>query len=257
MLHANRKYTPNCKLDIPRDITLNLIESPHDTQEDTDYILAKLNGFDASRTLFVEQGSPSQKDHYVNHLLRLAEADPEITEDFQRRRDYTWSSLDQYETSPFAIASQYVKEKGGKVVNFDLSSNFSDRAIDFLIRTSSIEYAIEIIYDEVRDACFDYQETIPKVFKKIFPDVSGNAIDAACEALYETYHRIDISMNRFRQTLDFWNYLRETFMFETLEQFAGEGDYVVCHPNHAREIIKLRSEIIVPSTPYALFQLGE
>ncbi|MFA6096187.1 MAG: hypothetical protein WC788_01000 [Candidatus Paceibacterota bacterium] len=232
---------------------LNFIECPHGSKEDLDFIFEAMGNCIGKHTLFVEQGSPKQKDYYTERLKKIADDHADIRRDF-REEPSIWEKL-MAAKDPFAQASDYIITRTeGRVVNMDLEANLSQEAINFLFKESSPEFALEIIYDIVRLACFDHQETIPKIMKIILPQIPAEDVDRACWIIYWTYHRIDRLMDRSKLIRKRLNFLRERYMRSTLEKYASDRDYVLCHPNHAREIKRSRDQIAIPEEPKPLFR---
>ena len=232
---------------------LNFIECPHQSKEDLDFIFEAMGNYTGKQVLFVEQGSPKQKDYYTERLRKIADDHADIRRDF-REEPLIWEKL-MAASDPFAQVSDFIITRAnGKVVNMDLKANLSQDAINFLFKESSPEFALEIIYDTVRLACFDHQETIPKIMKIILPQIPAEDVDLACWIIYWTYHSIDRLLARSKIIRKRLNFLRERYMRSILEKYASDGDYVLCHPNHAREIKRSRDGIAIPKEPKPLFR---
>ncbi|MFA4967516.1 MAG: hypothetical protein WC624_04785 [Candidatus Margulisiibacteriota bacterium] len=237
---------------------LFVIESPHDTVEDTLFITSSLQSLPpkSNRVLFIEVGAPDQPDHSVHTLKNIALNHSDILEDFLRRANSRWTILQGQELLPFSVASCWFRERGGSVVNMDLSGNLTPQALSFMWEKACPEFALEHTYIGIMGACLSTKKTIPEIFRIIFPQLNSMLINRATDKLYEIYSDQDTEFPRRRDIHDYCNYIRERYMLETLMRMAKDDDIVLCHPNHAREITKSESETTAIPMPERLFDIS-
>jgi hypothetical protein len=225
-----------------RTVLGQVISCPHDTPEDTRFLLSNLEKVPQhpERTLFVEQGSGKQNDNLTKQLQDLAAKNPIIAQDFRERMaNEKWSVADPKfnSDSPFALAADFWTKNNGKVVNMDLSSNLSSDALTYLLKTTSPEATVEYIYKQVKDACFSFEDTVPVILKSLLPQLPPDFIDKQCERLYPTYSHTEKSLDRDSEIKPDWYKLREAYMKKTLQEKMQENDIVLAHPNHIKNIL--------------------
>ena len=234
---------------------LIFIECPHNNEEDLAFILKAMESYSADKTLFVEQGSPRQKDYYLARIKEIAKNDPRIEWDFQEDLSI-WEDLMAID-DPFAKASDHIITKvRGNVVNMDPAASLSQETIDYFLQECTREFALEMIYDAVKYVCYDPQNTAPRIMKALLPQFYEEDIEWACWQLHWTYRNRDRKWERDDETRKRKTFLRERYMRLMLEKYAKDGDYVLCHPHHAQKIIKPKDEVEIPPEPELLFHFS-
>lgn len=234
-----------------RSVGAHIIYCAHDDRSDTSFILEVLSSLETSgKTLFVEQGSVEAMA-VVKRLREISKGHPDIEKDFRQREVYDGKPFEErLKSYPYAVASDYWISRGGRVLDMDL--NLSEGSINFIIENVPPEIAIERVYNEVLDFCYDMKLTVPKVLKLLLP-FENSVIENASINLYNTYRHKDKQLKRARVTFDLRNYLREAYMRSFLEKNIKEGDVVLAHPIHLERI--LNPSKTAPPIPRKLFQI--
>lgn len=236
-----------------RSVAAHIIFCPHDDRRDTDFILESLSSLEASnKTLFVEQGSPRVMG-LVKRLEEISKRHPDIAEDLRQKETYDGKPFgERMESYPYAVASDSWISRGGEVLDMDI--NLSEGSINFIVENAPPEIAIELIYGEVRDFCYNGKLTIPRILKILLP-FEDSVIEDASQHLWNTYHNKDKQLKRVGETHDYRNYLREAYMLNFLKKNIKEGDVIIAHPNHLERILN-PSETACP-IPRKLFQIAQ
>lgn len=240
-----------------RQVHVKLIACPHDDEVDTRFIKSALGPLEDlhGKTIFIEQGSQSSTANTLGELKRIASEDFEIGEDLREREITRWSVLsDEYEQfEPFAVVSNYALSQGIEVINMDAAMNSTPEVIEFLLNEgASQEFIIEIVYGSVRNTTLKEGEIVPKLLIKLLP-FSEDVIKETCVRLYAFYNdetggdSIE-GASRRSEIRDYWYFLREKFMFETLKNKLKEGDVFIAHPSHIKGILA-QSESLVEKPP--------
>lgn len=231
-----------------RRVKAVLISCGHSTNQDTEFILENLAKLSPQETtLFVEQGSPYQKDHINYQLKLIADRSPAIASDFKQKSEsqdprhvVERSVFDDEVFSPFGTAANFWLNRNGSVLNMDLAANISPKVTRSLVSLSSPEFAIEQVYYQVLLACYS-KDTIPMVLKEIFPMLPFKFILEQNDHLYPIYSDINSMFNRRDKIRKRSNSIRDKYMTNFLIEQLKEGDIVLAHPTHIRNIIKLAS----------------
>ncbi len=232
-----------------RNVNGTIIACPHNSQNDTDFILSILTEIgDYTKTLFIEQGSPKQNDRIEETLRELASRNPRIGNDFTGRQDFGYGRFNRVfldrrdvgQVMPFAAAADFWLANSGHVVNIDSYRNSSSEALHFVAQELSPDIALESVYFFSFRSFSSPKDTMPMVISELFPELPQEFIAKRCEEYYGHFVESD-PLDIVRRVLFLERELdtvRDKYMSIVIEKKLGEGDIVLAYPTHINAILK-------------------
>lgn len=221
-----------------REVRAFLIASRHDGEADLRFIRESLErlGVSSAATLFIEQGDGFAPDGAVTQLRTLVrERAPGLTNalDEAARKKISFLNPALLAKSPFLLAAREWTARGGHVVNFDATANFSEEAVRFLAKNLGHENALRFLREELHGETLsltDFRELVARVYGANFTAAEIASFPDCCANMRTWAHEIaaDFPLR---------DRVRERFMRLRLARGLRDGDVIITHPVHMDHLL--------------------